>query len=317
MKLSIIIPTYNGEKVLDECLRSIYSQDYPLKDFEVFIIDGGSMDKTVEIAKRYPVKLRDNPERVEEPARIKAIKESKAEIVAMVDQDNIFVGKDFLSKMMKPFEDPEIGYADSLYYGFRKKDSLLVKYMAMIGGDDPIATYLGIHSRWCYFKDNWTDFPIKVRKEKKYDKTWIVDSEKIPPIGSNGFFVRRKIFLPYIKEKMVHPDYIWKMVKDGHNCMAKVHAYLIQGNVSLFKNKIRRLRRRIDREVKTEYHYSLTPIKIMKTVLRIVTIFPLIYDALRGFWRKPDAAWVYHVPSCFGLMFIYGYYKIKEFTKSK
>src|SRR3989344_6082780 len=98
MKLSIIIPTYNGGKILKECLESIYSQDYPKENYEVLIIDGRSTDNTREIAKKFPVKLIDNPARVEEPARINAIKISEAEIVALVDQDNIFVGKDFLRK---------------------------------------------------------------------------------------------------------------------------------------------------------------------------------------------------------------------------
>jgi len=254
----------------------------------------------------------DNPARVEEPARINAIRKSKAEIVALVDQDNIFVGKDFLSKMMKPFEDPEIMYADSKYYGFRKKDPALVRYMAMIGGDDPIATYLGAHSRWCYFKNNWTDFPLRVEKKEGYEKVWIVDDEKIPPVGSNGFFVRRKMFWPYIKDKMIHPDFIWKMVKDGHNCMAKVDGYLIQGQVALFRNKIRRLKRRIKNEVKTEYHYDMTLTKMIKTGVRVITIIPLIYDMIKGFIRKPDSSWLYHIPASLGLLFIYSYYKTRE-----
>ncbi len=312
MKLSIIIPTYNGGKILKECLESIYSQDYPKENYEVLIVDGRSSDNTREIAKKFPVKLIDNPARVEEPARINAIKMSNAEIVALVDQDNIFVGKDFLRKMMEPFKDPEIMYADSLYYGFRKSDAPLVRYMAMIGGDDPIATYLGAHSRWCYYKNNWTDYPIKVEKKKGYEKVWIINKEKIPPVGSNGFFVRRKMFWPYIKDKMIHPDFIWRMVKDGHNCMAKVDGYLIQGQVALFRNKIRRLKRRIKNEVKTEYHYDMTPLKIFKVTLLVITIIPLIIDMIKGFIRKPDSAWLYHIPASIGLFFIYAYYKTRE-----
>ncbi len=308
MKLSIILPTYNNDKTLDACLKSIFIQDYPRKDFEVVLIDGGSTDKTLEIVKKYPVKLKNNPKRVEEPARINAIKNSKAEVVAMIDADNVLIGKDFIRKMMKPFEDKEIMYVDSLYYGYRKEDMIRVKYQALIGGDDPFATYFGFHSRWCYFKDNWTDFPIRTEKKKEYDKVWILNKDLIPSVGSNGFFVRRKIFWPYVKERMIHPDFIWEMVKDGYNCMAKVDAYLIHDQRTFFKNKIRRMKRRIAGEIRVDYDYGITKAKLIKTILRMILVLPITYDVIKGFIRKPEKAWLFHYPACFGLVFLYSYY---------
>lgn len=49
--LSIIVPVYNGEKYLGECLRSISSQTFD--DFEVIIVDDGSIDSTARICKEY------------------------------------------------------------------------------------------------------------------------------------------------------------------------------------------------------------------------------------------------------------------------
>ncbi|AOW19504.1 glycosyltransferase family 2 protein [Urechidicola croceus] len=51
MRLSIIIPTYNSEKVLNKALKSIINQSF--KDVEVLIIDGLSKDKTLKIAKEF------------------------------------------------------------------------------------------------------------------------------------------------------------------------------------------------------------------------------------------------------------------------
>lgn len=53
--ISVCIPTYNGEKYLQECLESILSQTYT--SFEVLIIDDGSSDSTIQIIKEYEQKF--------------------------------------------------------------------------------------------------------------------------------------------------------------------------------------------------------------------------------------------------------------------
>lgn len=53
MLASVVIRTYNEEKYLDQLLTAIYSQKCELVELEVVIIDSGSEDKTLEIAKRH------------------------------------------------------------------------------------------------------------------------------------------------------------------------------------------------------------------------------------------------------------------------
>ena len=49
--VSIILPTFNSEKYLDSCLKSITRQTYP--NMEIIIIDGYSSDNTSNIIKNY------------------------------------------------------------------------------------------------------------------------------------------------------------------------------------------------------------------------------------------------------------------------
>ena len=49
-KVTVIIPNYNGEKFLKECLESLQKQSYP---FEAIIVDNASHDKSLDYIKKY------------------------------------------------------------------------------------------------------------------------------------------------------------------------------------------------------------------------------------------------------------------------
>lgn len=59
-KISIIIPIYNDEKYLEQCLSSVINQTIGLENIEVILIDDASKDKSYEIAQQYKVKYPDN-----------------------------------------------------------------------------------------------------------------------------------------------------------------------------------------------------------------------------------------------------------------
>ncbi len=54
--ISVVIPVKNGQKYLDEVLKAVFSQEINA-EFEVIIIDSGSKDKTLDIIRKYPVRL--------------------------------------------------------------------------------------------------------------------------------------------------------------------------------------------------------------------------------------------------------------------
>ena len=49
VELSIIVPVYNVEKYLSDCLHSIFSQDYSLDTFEVIVVNDGTKDGSMKI----------------------------------------------------------------------------------------------------------------------------------------------------------------------------------------------------------------------------------------------------------------------------
>lgn len=56
IKISVVIPIKNGERHIDLVLKSVFSQNINA-EFEVIVIDSGSKDKSLNIIKKYPVKL--------------------------------------------------------------------------------------------------------------------------------------------------------------------------------------------------------------------------------------------------------------------
>ena len=310
MKLSIILPTYNNERTIEECLNSIKIQNF--KNYEVLLIDGGSTDKTLEISKKYKCKIMKNPDRIEEAARILGIKKAKGEIIAFIDADNILTEENWLTRMIQPFEDKEIEFVDTLYYSYRPHDRVGVKYQALIGGDDPLVMYMGFYSRWSYLKNNWTDYPYFSEDKGDYLKIKLKDKSLVPAMGSNGLLIRKAILKKFVKNSFIHSDVIYQLVNSNYNCFAKVKIGIIHNQPKFFPNKIRRIKRRMNNEVKINYNYGLTKSKIIKTVIYIGLILPILYDTFRGFIKKPSAAWFFHPIACYGELFLYSFYSIKN-----
>ncbi|MGY0700883.1 glycosyltransferase family 2 protein [Bacillus subtilis] len=91
VKVSVIIPVYNGEKYLRECLDSVLGQT--LKNIEVLIVDDGSTDSTRNILKCYEavderVKPIYQANQGPATARNNALKQARGEFVAFIDADD-------------------------------------------------------------------------------------------------------------------------------------------------------------------------------------------------------------------------------------
>mgnify|MGYP000215089893 CR=1 FL=1 len=106
--VSIVIPTYNSEATLEECQESIKNQDYSAEKTEIIIADGGSTDKTLEIAGKYTQNIFNNPLKTGEAGKAVGIKHAAGEIIALIDSDNILPSENWLKRMVEPFEDEEI-----------------------------------------------------------------------------------------------------------------------------------------------------------------------------------------------------------------
>lgn len=91
IKVSVVVPIYNVEKYLEQCLNSIIDQDF--KEYEVILVNDGSTDSSGEIAKRFAekydfVKLLDKNNAGLGAARNTAIKYISGKYVVFIDSDD-------------------------------------------------------------------------------------------------------------------------------------------------------------------------------------------------------------------------------------
>ena len=312
--VTVILPTYNNQSTLNECLKGLCDQDY--KNYEILLIDGNSTDRTLDIAKKYKVKIINNPHRVEERARILGIKNSKGELLCFIDADNIILEKDWLKKMVVPFEDKEIICSDTYYFSSRKQDNLITRYCSLIGGDDPLAVYFGLHDRYNYFKKDWTGFKYYKEKKKGYLKIKL-DKKGVPAMGSNGFLFRKETLTKIKYEPFIHTDIVYKLADKGYFAKVNLGIIHLQGDSKdFFNKKIRRIKRRISGEINLEHNYGVSKKKMLHVLIYLLTGVPF-YDTIKGYVKKPDSAWFFHPIATYLVFFIYSFYIIKNKLKNE
>lgn len=311
--ISIVIPTYNSERVLKDCLDSIEMQDYPKDLIEVIIADGGSTDRTMEILKDYRIdKIEHNSLVTGEAGKAVGVEAASNEIIALIDSDNVLDGKDWLRRMTQPFDNPEITGTEPLYYTYRKEDTVINRYCALLGMNDPLCLYLGNYDRFSHLTDKWTGLHINTLKKDEYLQLEL-DGTAVPTIGANGFMVRRKSILDTsYKPYLFDIDVVHQLVQNGMDKFAKVEI----GIIHLFAVRVgdfaKKQSRRINdylyfkkKEMRTYPWQRVNKKGLIKFILATVFIFPLIFDATRGYIKKHDHAWFFHPIACWITLFIY------------
>lgn len=120
--ISIIVPVYNTEKYLIECIDSILSQTYT--DFEVLLVDDGSTDLSGKICDEYAqedkrIRVFHKDNRGVSSARNVGLENAKGEWVCFVDSDDT-IAEIFLETLLKAAVENN---ADSAMGGFRYIDT--------------------------------------------------------------------------------------------------------------------------------------------------------------------------------------------------
>ncbi len=123
--VSIIIPCYNEENVIEKKLKNILELNYQKEKIEILVIDDGSKDNTAKIAENF---IKENKNKLQNiniigqerqgkgPAINNGIKNAKYEICAISDA-NAFLDKNALKYCVRYYADKNVGYVVAHYIG--------------------------------------------------------------------------------------------------------------------------------------------------------------------------------------------------------
>lgn len=160
-KLTIITPSWNGERFIREAILSIAQQRYP--DLEHIVFDAGSTDNTLALLAQFPdVVVHSEPDRGIYDALNKGIAQASGEIIGFLNTDDLY------------------------------PDGVLVEIGSIFAREPDVDVVVG-HS--CLFEtdDRGRRRPLFVRTHVNQNGLWLPELAFGVP-GFNGCFFRRRVF---------------------------------------------------------------------------------------------------------------------------
>ncbi|HWS48697.1 MAG TPA: glycosyltransferase [Candidatus Methanoperedens sp.] len=301
-KVDIIIPTLNASKVLVTCLKSIAKQNYPKNKINILIIDGGSNDSTLSIAQKYNCIVFHNPLKTAESAKALGLKKAKSDYIALIDSDNILPNKNWLSKMILPFKDKDIIGSEPISFSYRQSAGYIERYSSLLGANDPYAFFNGNYDRFSTLSAKWTGLKLTTNNFQDYLKVHIDNNQNIPTIGANGTIFRRNFLLSFFKGNYLFDiDVLALAPKPLYFAKVKtsiIHTYCESSLSKFIKKQNRRLTDYYFYKEFRQYKWE-TKSSILPFTLYSLLILPSLFDAIRGYIKKPDIAWFFHPIACF------------------
>lgn len=183
--VSVIIPTFNGEKTIGQTLEGLADLDYPQNEIEIIVVDDASTDKTAEIALARGARVVQRRTKGGcASAKNSGVDHARNEIVAFIDAD-VLVAKNWLRELVAPFKDKTVVASGGRIKNKFQKNNALEKFIEY---------------------DNY----YRTRKE---------NAKSVP--GSNSAY-RKEVFNvvgkmdPYLGED---PDFIYRVVSRGYKAV--------------------------------------------------------------------------------------------------
>ncbi|MEM1539531.1 MAG: glycosyltransferase [Candidatus Bathyarchaeia archaeon] len=130
LKVSVVILTRNSAATIRKCLESILHQTR--KPDEIIIVDGSSVDGTLDIVKHFPVKIFSEPGLGYGHARNIGVQKAEGDIVFFIDAD-CYAEPDWIEKILPHFKNSDIAAVTGRLNLWNREDAC-ARFLAYVGG---------------------------------------------------------------------------------------------------------------------------------------------------------------------------------------
>lgn len=114
IRYSVIVPAYNSERTLGDCLQALEAQTLPRENYEILVVDDGSTDETSKIAQRYAACYIFQKNQGPASARNLGADFASGSIVLFTDSDCTPCAN-WIEEMVRPFADPLVVAVKGIY----------------------------------------------------------------------------------------------------------------------------------------------------------------------------------------------------------
>lgn len=173
--------TYNSDKTIEKALSSIRNQKFNQNEIEILVVDGGSTDRTIEIAKRYGATVLENPYRLPEPAKMIGLEYATGKYLCIMDSDEEVANDDMFEKRRKLLDSHRELKCLAIGYQTPSTADVCCHYINMVG--DPFTCFI-----YRTFKNSMEGLIIRDGKYYEELGSYIAQYGKadIKPIGDSA-----------------------------------------------------------------------------------------------------------------------------------
>lgn len=208
--ISVIVPVFNGERTIEDCISALLDQTLPRTGYEILVVDDGSADRTAEIVKRFPVRYLHQPNQGPAKARNLGVENSSGDIVLFTDSDCV-ARRDWIELMTRPLRDENIQGVKGAY---RTRQNSLTARFAQVEFEeryellkrhkhiDFVDSYSAAFRKHVFLKAGGFDTSFPKANNEDTDLSY-----KLTSMGC------KMVFAPDAIVYHEHPDSLWKYLK--------------------------------------------------------------------------------------------------------